>query len=220
VDWDKVPKGQAEGEIVISGANREFVIKVPVRPDVPQITSGFIEKNGIVSIDAINFQDVKETEKVSWDVIPNLGRTGSAITTKPVTSPKQIPGKNSPYLEYKLSLLDSGIYSLEAWFSPTLNFQKDEGLSYAFSIDDGTPQVTNLHKNAKDADWTYPAWWNDAVTNNIMKQNVLEMELSAGTHTLRYWVVDPGVVLQKMVLKRKGVVSESYLGPPESTFFR
>jgi hypothetical protein len=216
VDWSKVPKGQTEGEIVISGANREFTVKVPLRPAVAQTVSGFVGNNGIVSIDAVNFQKAGGSGKISWDVIPNLGRTGSAITTKPVTSPKQTPGKNGPYLEYQIFLLDSGVYNLEAWFSPTLNFQKDEGLLYAFSIDGGVPQVMNLHESAKAADWTYPKWWNDAVTDNIMKQTAIERNLSPGAHTIRYWMIDPGVVLQKIVLKKSEVDAQSYLGPPQS----
>lgn len=220
VDWTKVPKGQSEGEIVISGANREFTVKVPLRTDVPQKVSGFVANNGIVSIEAVNHQNAKATDKISWDVIPNLGRTGSAITTKPVTSSKQTPGKDAPYLDYNIFLFDTGVYKLEAWFSPTLNFQKDEGLIYAFSIDGGSPQIMNLHESAKAADWTYPKWWNDAVTDNIMKQTVLERELHPGAHTIRYWMADPGLVLQKIVLKKKDVDAESYLGPPQSKFMK
>jgi hypothetical protein len=131
-----------------------------------------------------------------------------------------MPGRNTPYLEYKVLLLDSGLYELEAWFSPTLNFQKDEGLLYGFSVDGGIPVISNLHKDAKAADWTYPKWWNDAVTDNIMKQTVTEQHFGAGQHTIRYWMVDPGLVIQKIVLKKKGMDANSYLGQPQSKILK
>jgi hypothetical protein len=39
--------------------------------------------------------------------------------------------------------------------------------------------------------------------------------VGAGQHVLKFWMVDPAVVLQKLVIER-GTIRPSYLGPPES----
>jgi hypothetical protein len=37
----------------------------------------------------------------------------------------------------------------------------------------------------------------------------------AGVHTLNLWMVDPGVVVQKLIIHRKDI-RPSYFGPPEA----
>ncbi len=49
-----------------------------------------------------------------------------------------------------------------------------------------------------------------------MKQPVTQKELAPGEHTIRYYLVDPGLVLEKIILKKEEVNAESYLGAPQS----
>jgi hypothetical protein len=46
----------------------------------------------------------------------------------------------------------------------------------------------------------------------VVSKHNIEKE---GNHTLKVWMINPGVVIEKIVVDTGGV-KESYLGPPES----
>ena len=218
IDWQKAPKGRATGEIVISGAGKEHVVKVPVRNDLPE-AYGFVENNGIVSIEAAHFDKAVNTEDISWITVPNLGRTHSSVTIDPSNAERQTPGDDSPHLEYTFTIFDSADVIVGTYLSPTLNFMKNEGLKYAISIDDEKPQIVNMHEGETQPDWEYPQWWNTSVADHIKIKTTEHKGLTASQHRLKVWMVDPGVVFQKFVIDAGGL-RPCYLGPPESIYLK
>lgn len=59
------------------------------------------------------------------------------------------------------------------------------------------------------------AAWERQVADGVTVQTSEHAISGAGYHVLRYWALDPGLVLQRLVVDAGGV-RESYLGPPES----
>ncbi len=57
--------------------------------------------------------------------------------------------------------------------------------------------------------------WETAVKDSVREVKTSLILAKPGYHTLKFWMVDPGVVLQKIVVDLGGV-RPSYLGPPES----
>jgi Glycosyl hydrolase family 115/Gylcosyl hydrolase family 115 C-terminal domain len=170
----------------------------------------FHETDGYVSIEAADFTKAINTGNIKWKVLPDLGRTGSAVTSFPVTSSNQKPGAHSPQLQYEFYSYDSGSIKLQAYFSPSLNFNNDEGLKYAVSIDNEPPQIVVLNK--EDNQQKIWARW---VADNIIIKTTDHIISQPGKHVLHYWMVTPAVVLQKLVFDLGGL-KESYLGPPET----
>ena len=128
----------------------------------------------------------------------------------PVTAKSRVPGNGSPHLEYQVNLIDTGWMNVDAYISPTIDFTNSNGLRYAISFDNESPQIININ-----ADKSEPAW-NKDVAGNI-KILVSKHHLNKpGRHVLKYWMVDPGVVLQKIVIDAGGE-KPGYLGPPESS---
>jgi hypothetical protein len=57
--------------------------------------------------------------------------------------------------------------------------------------------------------------WGEGVLNQCRRLTTTLTVKRPGAHTLKVWMIDPGVVLQKIVLNT-GKYPASYLGPPES----
>ncbi|HLR38568.1 MAG TPA: hypothetical protein VK084_11005, partial [Chitinophagaceae bacterium] len=87
-----------------------------------------------------------------------------------------------------------------------------EGLRFAVSIDEHSPQIVSMVQKENQKEWV------KHVSDNINIQKTTLWIATPGIHTLKFWRVDPGVVLQKIVMDFGGLKS-SYLGPPESYQF-
>ena len=219
IDWGKVPKGLANGTIIIAGAGQEHSIKVSVKNDLPA-ASGFVENNGVISIDANYFTNKFDTKDIHWTVVPNLGRTGSAIIIEPVTAKTQSPGPNAPRVEYDFTVFNSGNLTIETYLSPTQDFNKQGGLKYAIAIDNEKPQIVNMNEGETKPDWEYPEWWTKSVGDHVKIKRSRHKVEAAGKHTLRIWAIDPGIVFQKFVINSEGKAKVSYLGAPKSLYIK
>lgn len=170
----------------------------------------FIETGKMLSIEAEHFSKAVSTNTIQWQVLPDLGRTGSSVTTAPVTAPEQVPGNHGAHLEYTVHFSDTGIVKLHLYFSPSLNFHNNEGLKYAVSVDEEMPQIVSINKDDNNT-----RTWEEWMRNNIITKTTSHHIKTPGTHTIKYWMVSPAVVLQKIVGDMGGL-KPSYLGPPET----
>jgi len=190
------------------------VVYVPadsIQPQKPAIAH--YTPAGIVSIEAMHYTKAVNTNGIHWQTIPDLGRTGSAVTPFPVTAANQSPGDNAPHLEYDIYTIDTGAVKIQTFFSPTLNFRNDpNGLQYGISLDDEQPQIISINK-----DDNLTRIWGKWVADNIIIKNTNHTLRRPGRHVLKYWMVSPAVVLQKLVVDLGGL-QVSYLGPPETLY--
>ncbi len=222
IDWKKTPKGTHDNSIEITGpygnsVNIELKVKNHAKPETEDI-NGFIEGNGYISVEAEHFTNAVNSDDIKWATIQGLSRTLSGIITEPVTKSVEKPGNDTPVLEYRMFFHTKGEIEVHTYLSPTRNIYNSDGLHYAVSFDDETPGIVNIHENDRAPDWYYPPVWSEAVGKNI-KEIISKHYISEpGWHILKYRMVDPAIVLQKIVVNTGGL-KPSYLGPPES-FYR
>jgi len=216
IDRAKLPAGPQTASITITGQDDQHSsVLVNVMVDdtkLPAGFEGFIEANGYISIEAAHYTKAVNTSAIRWDTLPGYGRTLSGVTVFPVTAPVQTLNSAAPHLEYDVNIVSTGKIKLLAYVSPSLDFNSTGGLKFAVSIDGETPQVMNLQGDNPQKTW------GKNVAENI---NILASSHNInkpGKHTIKYWMINPGVVLQKLVLDCGGL-KPCYLGPPESARF-
>lgn len=218
VDWPRAPKGTSLVPITITSPDgmRVTMDAIIENPEVnPGSLRGFVESNGYLSIEADHFTNAVSTSPIEWQRLADIGRTGSGMTPFPVTATSQVPGGNSPRLEYELHLFTSGPIEIWAYHSPRNNVLPGDGIRYAISLDDEPPQIVNM--TAATGAIPMNRSWERNTADNVTRTMTRHTMGSAGRHVLKYWMVDPTVILQNLVVDTGGL-KPSYLGPPESYF--
>lgn len=220
IDWDAAPKGeQVEGKIIISGSEEttislEVTLFNPIHPARESLI-GFMETDGYISIEAEHYTKKTAANDASWEVIPDYGRTKSSMAIFPVTTPSVTPPEDSPCLEYQVYVVNPGELNVKTLIAPTLNFLPDQGVRIGVSFDDQPVQIVDAVKY-EDGGF-HLLDWEKSVILNIREVNTTHSVVEEGYHTLKIWMVDPIVVLQKIIIDTGGL-KPSYLGPPESYY--
>lgn len=220
IDWDQAPKGERiTGRLEITGTGKTIPVEVVAyNPDLAMFSHldemTFIESNGYVSIEAEHYSNNVAVDGLSWQKIDNYGRTLSSMVVLPTDSSHRTP-PSAPYLEYEVYISTPGYANVKVYTAPTNNINRSRGLFYGIGFDDQRIQLVDTFPKENDAYHTSPLW-SRGVMDNIRITSTRH-QLDAGVHTLRFWMVDPGVVLQKIEIDTGGV-NPSYLGAPESYY--
>jgi hypothetical protein len=189
--------------------------KENIMPEVTYISGAevpkekvFQEKNGYVSIEAEHFARMQNSDRIHWEVIPDFGKTKSGVTTFPQNAyPK---ADENVWLEYDMNFEAKGEFEIQLLLAPTLNFNHNKGLRYEISFDGQTPQVINFNGHYKGE---LGRWQSEHIIRSITKHQISE----PGKHTLRFRVLEPGIVLEKILIDTGGL-KPTYLGAPESDY--
>lgn len=177
-----------------------YIDSLAVRPS----SKVFVENDGYISIEVMNFFNKSNSAQVEWTEIPNLGKTASAITTLPVTASLT----EQVFLEYKVDVKTPGKHKLFVLTSPTLNYNANKGLRYGVSINGGQETILNINGHYKGE---LGRWQARRIIENVTEHDFD----AAGVYTIRIRPLEHGIVIQKLLLDTGGLKA-SYLGAPQS----
>ena len=188
-------------------------VTVEVAPD--NAPSGvFIESDGYICMEAAHYQDSCEVPKGQFKILSPYGRSGSAVKVFPVTA-DFYKEKKRPFVEYRFLAKESAEYDITFDLAPTTPVTFMGGQYIGYSINGSKIKIINTVKKP-DEQFFFSAQWTEEARNNV-KKVVDSLECVRGENVIRFYGMSPGIVLERILLVRKGIlIPESYLGPEES----
>ncbi|PPQ95886.1 hypothetical protein CVT25_000388 [Psilocybe cyanescens] len=224
-DWSKLSAGSNTAQIIFTAtAVGQAALIVPVmffavKNTPPSGFKGFVEGTGVISVEAAHATRKTTVQGISWTELPGLGRTLSAVTPMPLGDVNFTVGAG-PTLEYDFVNFNNqagGNVTVIVHLSPSLNANTDQQpLAYSIQIDSQAP--VKVIPVGSEIPGGLPDGWdsNDGwVANSIITTPTSFSGVNPGAHTLKISMMEPAVVIQKIVIDAGGL-QPSYLGPPES----
>jgi hypothetical protein len=216
IDWATAPSGTAvSGTVTFTGANATRSVTVPLfNPSSParDKVSGFVESNGYISMEAEHFARSTSRQSADWKVVGGLGRSGDGVMVLPTTltpiTTASLLQSSSPVMEYDFYAFSNVAGKVQVYGLPNQSVDKGDVIRYAVAIDNGTPAIVNIGAATGSGQWT-------TNVNNGSAVGSTNVNITSGQHVLKVWMVDPGLVLDKIVINCGGLKT-SYFGPPES----
>jgi hypothetical protein len=184
---------------------------------VPSGFHGFVESDATISMEAEHYTRVLDlTPNMNYTTIPWFGKTLNGVTLLPPTAPSLVNTTNSSSLEYDFYSFTNTTSQKPANITVSLgqglNTDPTRPLKYAIAVDDQTRKTVQYVTDQSVGN--LPVAW-DVAVSNAGWTSISNTTITAGAHTLKLWLLEPGMVVQKIVIDLGGV-RLSYLGPPES----
>ncbi|WP_369062333.1 glycosyl hydrolase 115 family protein [Caulobacter sp. 73W] len=202
IDWRKLKANEtAEGAVTISAAGESRTIKVAAR-NVAAPTGTLVEDGGIVAFSGGRYTSLAGS---GWSRAAELGRSGNALMSD-VNLPSAVDPAKAPYAEYRFRSTSNGKAKLHATLLPSFALSGEHKLRYGVSINGGPIQVVDAEAKRD---------WSDGVQRNAITTTTEWQIAKSGEQTLRIYALDPGVVVNSLVVDFGGL-AKAYLAPPET----
>ncbi len=240
VDWNSLTEGTSEGCVEIMNGNEVVSVAVSaLKAALPKEKKPYFGNfTGEFTIPADKFHANIPGKNAKWIVLPYLGKSTACMGIYPVTAPSA-DATDGPTLEYRVFLTNTGKATFCLGILPTQDVLPQRGLRIAVALDNQEPQVLDARKGFHDEfkEYTpenlarslvlkpYPPinrniamfgvgkFRRNEVFDNMRWLDVGIDVASPGIHTLKIIMIDPEVVVEKIVVNPDNN-HPSYFGAP------
>ena len=207
VDWSKAPASKTfNGQIQFTDGKKQLTVTITATHLSTNNFAGFIENNDYVSMYAVHYTRLKNNSYGNWKPLQGLGYTGSVLQLQTPQQKKIINSddrswisQNSSYAAYDFYTFSPADAALTVFTVPTHPLNNEYGMRYAVSVDDRPLQVVDFKTIGRSDEWK------QNVLRNRAEKKVSIPSLGKGKHELRIYAIDPGVMLDGMLIDLGGL---------------
>jgi hypothetical protein len=190
-------------------------------PEAAMISDAdFMEADHRVVMEAEHASAFVPGQDASWRKITGLGYNGEAVGVYPVRVPVRSTTQEilngSPCLEFNIGVQNPGSWTFVVRALPTFSVETGKPQRYAIALDDAPPQIISLPSATSERD---PTWQADVLRNAALTSSVHSVT-QPGRHTLKIWMVDPGIVLDTIIGCNGTPPELGYTWPPETRLLK
>ena len=182
-----------------------------------QMKGNFVSKasDGFIGIDAEHYFSCTGSAEAQWTVIPFMGRTRSGISLQPYNA--SIEGAS---ISYRMEIPE-GIDSVDVHVitASTLAFARQDGHRYAVGFEGQEPVVVNFNGELNEEPENVYRIMYPTVASRVIEKTVRMKVPGSGERNLTISPLDPGVVLEKIIVDLGGY-RKSFLFGKESPLTR
>ncbi|MFD0676078.1 MULTISPECIES: glycosyl hydrolase 115 family protein [unclassified Paenibacillus] len=185
---------------------------------------GYAEADGYISMEAEHYSRKNDAGALRWQEIYNLGRTKGDVMRSYNPSLTRVPEdkikESAPSLEYDVQFESAGKFPMQIYRVPTLDSKGT--IKFAVSIDNGDPIVvsSNAVDEGQGTDWVKNLF--PHIEKHVTNVNIP----TVGKHTVKLWMIDNYIMIDKMVIytDERGILyadngpAESYHSTYNNTF--
>jgi hypothetical protein len=179
-------------------------------------SADFVEENRRVVMEAENASAFVPGKDASWRKISGLGYNGGAVSVFPATvAVRSVPEKilsESPCLQFKIYFQNAGDWKFTVRALPTFSVETGKPQRYAIALDNEPPEIVSLPFSMSESDRR----WQENVLRNAALTSSVHSVTKPGLHTLKIWMVDPGIVLDAIEAETGGAQTPGYVWPAET----
>lgn len=215
IDWNKYPKSKRSESFVsfVAGGQTKRILIRAEDFSLPLSHRGVVENNGYISIHAAHYHR-KKNAAGGWNLLQGLGHTGNSIISSAFNYNgevnEQVIKDRASFVGYEFHTFSESAFIVNLYILPTHPLNDKYSVRCGISVDNGPVKIVDFRTFGRSEEWK------QNVLRNYAIRSVDAGVLNAGTHSIRIYSIDPGVIVDRLIIQRKryslpyGSIGESF----------